>query len=129
MNGLLLDANLSPVTAEYLTSSFGLDVVALQTLGLGELNDDEVVRLARGERRVIVTFDLDFGEMFHRSELGLFGVIVLRLQDQTVESVNRVLGRFFAHEATGIDLHTSLVVLDQDRSRVARSPASGTSGI
>ena len=58
---------------------------------------------------MLITHDLDFGELYHLKERGDFGVIILRLADQTVESVNRVLGQFFSDPATAeIPLTTSL---------------------
>ena len=115
---LLLDANLSPETAAYLRTAFGIDVIDLATIGLDELSDEDVVALARNEGRVIVSFDLDMGEIFHRQDGGPFGLILLRLENQTVESVNRVLDRFFRVEALTIPLSVSLVVLDEVRTRV-----------
>ena len=61
---------------------------------LGALKDPEVVNLAQKQKRVIVTFDLDFGELYHAKSDKPAGIIVLRLQDQTVESVNQVLQKF-----------------------------------
>ena len=69
----------------------------------------------------MITFDLDFGELYHLLHRGEFGVIILRLEDQTVESVNRVLDRFFSSDLTDLDLEHSLVVLDEDRVRIVRS--------
>lgn len=118
MTPLLIDANLSPDTAVYLRSALGFDAVHLRTLGLGELSDDEVVALAKREGRVVITFDLDYGEIYRRWESGHIGVILLRLEDQTASSVNGVLARFFRLEAAAIDIATSLVVLDGARTRV-----------
>src|SRR5262245_41757901 len=105
---LLLDANLSVFTANRLRETFRFDVVDLGSEGLSHLTDLEVVEFAKLESRVIVTFDLDFGEVFHRAGRGSFGVIVLRLADQTIESTNRVLERFFSNVAESIDLDRSL---------------------
>ena len=94
MSAFLLDANLSPETREYLSRIHGFDVIDLITERKAGLGDAQVVELAKAEQRVIVTFDLDFGEIYHFAERGRIGVIVLRLDDQAVESVNRatVLG-------------------------------------
>ena len=100
----LLDANLSPETAAYLRATFGFDVVDLLTLGQSHLTDREIVAMAKRESRVVITFDLDFGKIYHRWERGQIGAMVLRLEDQTVESVNLVLGRFFANVATTVSL-------------------------
>src|SRR5512144_2177385 len=43
---------------------------------------------AKREQRVIVTLDQDFGEIYYLRERGRVGVLVLRLRDQTVASVN-----------------------------------------
>lgn len=86
--------------------------------GLGHLSDEDVVALAIREGRVILTFDLDFGEIFHRREHGRFGVVVVRTRDQTVDAVNSLLGVFFSTEAQTIVLERSLVVLGEHRIRV-----------
>lgn len=119
MTPLLLDANLSPETTAFLSTTFGLDVVDLASLGFGALDDDGVVALAKRSGRVLLTFDLDFGRLYRR-EGGAIGVVVLRLDDQTVESVNRALNRFFRDDVPQLDLANSLVILDESRSRVSR---------
>ena len=120
MTEYLLDANLSPETASFLATEFGFGVVDLGSLRLASSTDDDVVVLAKRLHRVVITFDLDFGHIDHRDP-GTFGVIILRLEDQTVESVNRALARFFRQDAVGIALETSLVELDADRARVVRT--------
>lgn len=90
---LLLDANISPETAIFLRS-FGFNVKSLIEEGLGGLEDDAVARIAAKEKRVLITFDLDFGEMYYFAVNKTFGVIVLRLGDQRVETVNKILGQF-----------------------------------
>ncbi len=77
--------------------------------------------MARREARVIVTFDLDIAEIYHRHEPGQFGVILLRLSDQTVDSVNATLLRFSRDEASSFVLDRSLVVIDERRVRVVSS--------
>lgn len=118
MTRFLLDANLSPETAAFLTRTFGFDVDSLQTRDRGTLADAAVVAMARNEGRVIITFDQDFGEIYYLRERGQFGVVVLELADQTVEYVNASLERFFRTEASSIELAGSLVVLEEDRIRV-----------
>jgi predicted nuclease of predicted toxin-antitoxin system len=117
----VLDANLSPETGAYLVATFGFDVVHLTAIGRGDLADEEIVDRAWREGRVIITFDLDFGEIYRRRNGRTFGAIVHRLDDQTVESVNRALDRFFRHEATSIALDSALVVVEAERSRVTRA--------
>jgi predicted nuclease of predicted toxin-antitoxin system len=95
----LLDANLSPETAAYLRD-FGFDAKSLIEEDLGFLEDAAVAALVRKERRTLVTFDLDFGEIYYFSSKKKFGVIVLRLDDQRVESVNEILRQFLLGRAS-----------------------------
>ena len=119
----LLDANLSPETSAFLRATFGLDVTDLPSLGLSHLEDPDIVEYAKRTGRVIISFDLDFADLYHRGQHGQFGVILLRLSVQTVAAVNRVLGRFFADPATAaIPWDRALVVIDEARVRVTSEP-------
>jgi predicted nuclease of predicted toxin-antitoxin system len=82
-----------------------------------QLPDEEVVELAKAEGRIIITLDKDFGEIYSLPGRGKIGVIVLRLRDETVESVNKTLFTFFTEQAAAIDLATSLVVIEEDTIR------------
>lgn len=86
----LLDANISHETADFLNSQ-GHDAKTVAQFGLEKTEDLEIVEKAIKEKRIIVTFDLDFGEIYYFSIKGDLWIIVLRLKDQTVESVNRTL--------------------------------------
>lgn len=118
MSKFLLDANLSPLTAGYLVQVHGIDAVHVRDLRPATISDEEIVALAKAEGRVILTFDTDFGEIYHFRERGTIGVVVLQLRDQTVESVNRILDRFFRENAGTIDLESSLVVVERDKLRI-----------
>ena len=115
---LLLDANLSPKTRQYLEEKFNFNIIDLITEGKYNLTDEKVIKLAKRQKRVIITFDLDFGEIYYFSERGKVGIIVLRIENQTVESVNKVLFRFFQKEAKNIDLEKSLVIIDETKVRI-----------
>lgn len=115
---LLLDANLSPETRDYLIKTFLFDVIDIITEKKSGLSDEEIVLFAKKERRIIVTFDLDFGEIYHFKEKGKIGIIVLRLEDQTVESVNKMLYKFFSSYAKKVNMSNSLVVLKENKIRI-----------
>jgi predicted nuclease of predicted toxin-antitoxin system len=90
----------------FLEEAFDFDVAhvrAYYSLYPSGLSDEDIVAIAKRERRVVVIFDLDFGEIYCLRERGAFGALVLRLRDQTAESVNRTLGTF----SEGLPLRTS----------------------
>lgn len=114
---LLLNANLSPETARFLREQFSFDVKCLLEEKLGKIADSDIAERAKQEGRIIVTSDLDFGQIYHFDESTKLGVIVLRLTDQTVESVNTKLKRFFDHYQDDVSLKASLVVIEDKRYR------------
>lgn len=118
MSKFLLDANLSPETRKYLVKKFKLDAIDLISKNKSSLSDEAVVKLAKREKRVIITFDLDFGEIYYFSERGKIGIIVLRIKDQTVESVNKTLDKFFHNVANNINLENSLIIIDENKIRI-----------
>jgi len=118
----LLNANLGFRTAAFLRERFGFDVDNVVARGLGHLPDDEIAVLAVREDRAIITFDLDFGELFHRGEYPALGVILLRIGNQSTDGVNAALGAFFAHQEPGISLTRTLVIIDDSRVRIVRAP-------
>lgn len=113
---LLLDANLSPETAIFLRKE-GFNVKSLIEEGIGGIEDERVVHIAKKERRIIVTFDLDFGEIYYFAYEKRFGVIVLRLDDQRVENVNMTLGRFLQSRQSK-EIQKKLVILRETEVRI-----------
>lgn len=122
MTKFLLDANLSPRTAQFLGQTFGFDAVSLVALGQGGLPDTAVIALAKAEGRTIITLDLDFGELYYQQEAGSVGVIIVRLRNETRSAVETALARFFHTTDATIDLDRSLVIIEEARIRVVRPP-------
>jgi predicted nuclease of predicted toxin-antitoxin system len=118
---LLLNANLSPETAQFLRQKFHFDVRCLLEDGLGQITDEEVVALAKKEGRIIVTFDLDFGQIYHFREPEKLGILVLRLRNQTVERVNQRLKEFFSGFEDLEKLSRALTVVGDSHYRFYRS--------
>lgn len=116
----LADENISPETSDHL-ETLGYPCLSLRRDGPWRLSDREIVGLAKREGHVIVTHDLDFGEIYFSAEGGPVGVLVLRLRKQTVEVVNDVLERFLKSRVLDTEeLQRSLVILSEAAYRVYR---------
>ena len=116
----LLDADISPETAVFLRS-LGFDAESLIEKGLGGLSDAEVAKRAIEGGKILVTFDLDFGELHYFSSPKKFSVIVLRLDDQRVENVNSVLKEFLRqHNRKISSKRKRLVVIGSNEVRIAQ---------
>jgi predicted nuclease of predicted toxin-antitoxin system len=80
----LADAGISPKTVEFL-KQLGYDTVHVRTLGLQRAPDAERVERARSDSSVVLTFDLDFGEILALGVLDKPSVIICRLADERAE--------------------------------------------
>lgn len=114
----MLDASLSPETTKFLRS-LGYDAKDLISKKLYFISDEKVIELAISEKRIVITFDLDFGYLYHFKFKSQVGIIILRLRDQTVESVNEILERFLRRKIIEKQkLEKSLIVIDEAEFRV-----------
>jgi predicted nuclease of predicted toxin-antitoxin system len=118
----LADENISPESAAHL-ETLGYPCRSLCREGPRQLSDREIVALAKREGRIIVTHDLDFGQIYYFAEEGQVSILVLRLRHQTVEVVNDVLQRFLRSKAqTERQLQKSLVIPSKTAYRVYQDP-------
>ena len=112
----LVDENLSPLTVKFL-ENLGYDALRITDHQDYSRDDKKVVEIAVREKRIVLTIDLDFGEIYHLNAKKSFGVWIFRLRDLTVESINKRLGQFFKSKAFGNLNPNSLVILEEERSR------------
>ena len=79
----LADMGISPRTVGFLRD-MGYDAAHLHDEGLDRLSDPDILAKARRERRVLLTHDLDFGELVAVSEARLPSVVTFFLQSHAV---------------------------------------------
>ena len=115
MAKFLIDENISPKTLQFLTE-LGFDVTTLKSRGV---TDEEVVAQAIEQERIVITLDLDFGEIFHFHKRGKVGIIVLRVAPPTIENVNTTLKRLLS--SLEIEKHKkSLIIVDWHKYRIRK---------
>lgn len=83
----LADMGISPRVVSALRER-GHEAVHLQEQRLGTLPDSVILEKARAEGRILLTHDLDFGELLAASGGKLPSVIIFRLNDMRAENVN-----------------------------------------
>lgn len=116
----LLNANLSRESAKFL-NVLGCDAKTVTEFGLGEVEDEIIIALAVAKKRILITFDLDFGEMYYFGSKDKLWIIVLRLKNQTVESVNKSLKRLIASKILEKSkIKNTLIILDETTIRIRR---------
>jgi len=109
----LADMGISMATVDALRVA-GHEVVHLREQGLQTLPDDQIMDKAIRERRVILTCDLDFGELLAASGGHVPSVILLRMRNQTPSAVTPRL--FQVLQTCGAALATGAIVIVGDAS-------------
>ena len=117
---LLVDEALQNAVALSLTEA-GHDAVHVRLLGLAGHTDDEVMGLALGEDRVLVTTDTDFGTILALTGAAGPNVLLLRgvgdCAEERVAAILDVLPRIEYELSQG-----AVVVIEEDRYRIRYLP-------
>jgi predicted nuclease of predicted toxin-antitoxin system len=61
-----VDAHLSPAIATWITSTFGIEAIALRDLGLRDAEDPEIFDAAKVQQVIVMTKDSDFVDLVDR---------------------------------------------------------------
>lgn len=86
----LTDMGISQTTVKWLKEQ-GFNAVHVRTLNMHRASDIEIVEKAKNDKSVILTCDLDFGEILSASGEDCPSVIIFRLENETPEHVNKRL--------------------------------------
>jgi len=119
----LADAGVAQRVVDWLRAD-GHDVVHLRDRGLQRLPDREVFELASAEGRILITFDLDFGEIVASSGGRVVSVILFRLRDTRSSHVTERLRSVLERSARQLE-QGAVVVVEESRHRVRRLPLGG----
>lgn len=98
----LADMGISPRVISALREQ-GHDAVHLQEQGLGRMPDGQILAKAPEEGRVLLTHDLDFGELLAASGGKLPSVIIFRLKDMRANNVSFHLFKILEKQAAALE--------------------------
>ena len=90
----LIDESVGQTTALHLRAT-NLDVESVAELMPSAL-DTDILGYAVSTQRIVVTIDKDFGDLVFRDGLSHAGVILLRLDDDTIPNIVRAVDRVIA---------------------------------
>lgn len=115
----LLNANLSRKIIPPLSRKFNFDFIHISDVTQKVATDREIIDLAKKDNRIIITHDLDYGEIYYLQEQGKIGVIMLRLKNQTSVNVLQTLSDFFSnYKSMDKPLSTSLIIISDEKIRI-----------
>lgn len=118
----LADMGVARRIVEWLRSD-GHDAVHLRDEQLHRLPNGEIFEKAEAERRIILTFDLDFGEIVALSGGRSVSVILFRLHNTRTPHVMDRLKKVLQESAQALE-EGAVIVVEESRHRIRRYPFS-----
>jgi predicted nuclease of predicted toxin-antitoxin system len=116
----LADMGISPRTVDFL-QDMGHDATHLHEEGLDRLSDSNILAKARREMCVLLTHDLDFGELVAISKARLPSVVTFRLRNMRPSNVNRHLQATIEQHREALE-SGALITVTEGHIRVRRLP-------
>ncbi|MCP4679512.1 MAG: hypothetical protein GY854_29285 [Deltaproteobacteria bacterium] len=119
---LLLDMCMPGSITSWLADK-GYDVVHMRQLD-PRATDSWIVDRARDEKRIVVTMDLDFGDIMSHIDDRKPSVVLFRLRNPTPEQIKSRLERVFVTHKKPLEAG-SIVIVEDTRYRTRRLPIAG----
>ena len=107
----LADAGISPKTVDFL-KQLGHDATHVRTLGLQRAPDTRIVDRARTDGSIVLSLDLDFGDILALGVMDKPSAIIFRLADELADSVNARLSTVLTERSA--DLESGALILIED---------------
>ena len=116
----LADMGVSMRVVEWLRE-VGHDAVHLRDEGLHRLPNGDIFQKGFVEQRIVLTFDLDFGEILAASAGQVVSVVLFRLHDTRSEHVSERLKTVLSQSSDDL-LRGAIIVVEEGRHRVRKLP-------
>lgn len=116
----IADMGISPKTVSYL-QDLGYQAVHLHQQGLDRLTDSEILEKARHEESILLTHDLDFGDLLAASGAQLPSVIIFRLRNMRPERVNVRLQDVITRYSEVLT-HGAIITITEAGARIRQLP-------
>lgn len=115
-----VDMALSPKTVKALRDS-GYEAVRANELGMVKSKDRDILEYAKKNDMIVITADLDFGDILAITGYKKPSVIIFRLKDPSPEHVNSLLLSALPRIKDSLD-KGSIVVIEDYRIRIRELP-------
>lgn len=105
----------------------GYDAKHLRDESLERLNDADIFAKAHRESRVVLTFDLDFGEIAALTEGRVVNIVVFRLRNTRTPFVIERLSSVLTESSAALK-RGSIIAIEDSRHRIRRLPIGRSGG-
>ena len=111
----VLDANISKLTADYLSARFPYDFISIQKTN-PHLTDEDILSLAVNEDAIVITADKDFGEMVFRQKMPHKGILLIRSGAENYKELQLIIEHIIQYH--GESLKNKFVVYQHHKIRI-----------
>lgn len=91
----LIDEDISPKLTNFL-ENLGHSATHIREIQIS-LEDYQILELSVTQESIVVTGDKDFGELVFRNKQSSKGIILLRLEDQTLQNTQKAVAWLLSH--------------------------------
>lgn len=116
----LADMGVDQRIVDWLRSQ-GHDAIHLREQGLHRAADADIFAKAIAENRVVLTFDLDFGEILALAGAAAASVVLIRLNNTRTPFVQKRLEAVIAADGTALE-KGAIIIVEDGRHRVRDLP-------
>ena len=116
----LADMGISPRCVDFLRER-GYQATHLYQIGLERMSDADILEKARREGFVVLTHDLDFGELIAISGAKLPSVVTFRLRNMRPTNINRYLQNLVSNHQDTLE-EGAVFSVTENHIRVRRLP-------
>jgi predicted nuclease of predicted toxin-antitoxin system len=110
---LIADENIPKETLGILKKQ-GVDIISVTDFAFG-LSDEEILDLARKNRKIIVTFDKDFGQLIFKENMKTNGLLLLRFVPESPQQIARRIKQVLK---TKVKIENHVVTIKKDSIKV-----------
>lgn len=111
---------ISQTTVKWLKEQ-GFDVIHVRDEDMYRASDKEIIAKARKEKRIVLTCDLDFGDIMSASEEICPSIIIFRLENETPLNVISRLKQVLQKSSEAL-MKGAIVSVEETRHRVRPLP-------
>jgi len=116
----LADMGISQTNVKWLKEQ-GFDAFHVRDMNMHRASDPEILEKAKDTKSIVLTCDLDFGEILSASGEDCPSVIILRLENETPEHVNKRLKQVLTESVEAL-IKGAIVVVEEGRHRIRKLP-------
>jgi predicted nuclease of predicted toxin-antitoxin system len=116
----LADMGISQSTVKWLRQQ-GYDTIHIRDLNMHRAADDTIIEIASKDKRIVLTCDLDFGDIMAVSRKKTPSIILFRLENSTPAHLNERLTQVLSDSYIPLK-EGAIIIVEETRHRVRLLP-------